>query len=363
MYGLVRDHREVGVEEPLGLLDDGVDHPRVPVAGVDDAHASGEVDEDVAVDVRDRRVLGALGEDRQVHQERMRDHAHLALGERTRARPRDLGADLDRLRRRHLHPAYPSLPTVDSGRGRLAREPRPGPAGDPRGVARRGARGRSPRAGGGGARHRDDGRARPRCAWCSSEAPTSTTSASTRTTRAGRRRSSRRTPWPRSPSTGARRFGARCASRGRWSASRTRSRSTYFRTRARESRLGAWASPQSRPLADRGELDRLYADVEERFAVSGRRPAPTVVGRLPRRPARDRAVAEPRRTACTTAPATSGRATAGRGSGWRRSGLPSPYEGGASALFVYRPEAFQSRYPFAPCSRAARTCCSTCSGR
>ena len=39
----------------------------------------------------------------------------------------------------------------------------------------------------------------------------------------------------------------------------------YFRTRARESRLGAWASPQSRALADRGELDRLYADVEQRF--------------------------------------------------------------------------------------------------
>ena len=52
----------------------------------------------------------------------------------------------------------------------------------------------------------------------------------------------------------------------------------YFRTRARESRLGAWASPQSRPLADRAELDRLYADVEERFAVGGRRPAAAVRG-------------------------------------------------------------------------------------
>ena len=40
----------------------------------------------------------------------------------------------------------------------------------------------------------------------------------------------------------------------------------YFETRARESRLGAWASPQSRPLADRDELDRLYAEAEERFA-------------------------------------------------------------------------------------------------
>ena len=48
----------------------------------------------------------------------------------------------------------------------------------------------------------------------------------------------------------------------------------YFRTRARESRLGAWASPQSRPLADRGELDRLYADVEKRFGSEGDVPLP-----------------------------------------------------------------------------------------
>jgi pyridoxamine 5'-phosphate oxidase len=40
----------------------------------------------------------------------------------------------------------------------------------------------------------------------------------------------------------------------------------YFATRARESRLGAWASPQSRPLAGRVELDRLYAEAEKRFA-------------------------------------------------------------------------------------------------
>lgn len=42
---------------------------------------------------------------------------------------------------------------------------------------------------------------------------------------------------------------------------------TYFETRARESRLGAWASPQSRPLADRAELDALLAMAEERFRV------------------------------------------------------------------------------------------------
>ena len=40
----------------------------------------------------------------------------------------------------------------------------------------------------------------------------------------------------------------------------------YFGTRDRASQLGAWASPQSRPLADRGELDARFAAAEERFA-------------------------------------------------------------------------------------------------
>lgn len=42
---------------------------------------------------------------------------------------------------------------------------------------------------------------------------------------------------------------------------------TYFRTRPLRSRLAAWASPQSRPLADRAELERLYADAETRFGA------------------------------------------------------------------------------------------------
>jgi pyridoxamine 5'-phosphate oxidase len=48
----------------------------------------------------------------------------------------------------------------------------------------------------------------------------------------------------------------------------------YFRTRARESRLGAWASPQSQPLADRGELERRYRDVEARFGSADDVPLP-----------------------------------------------------------------------------------------
>jgi pyridoxamine 5'-phosphate oxidase len=40
----------------------------------------------------------------------------------------------------------------------------------------------------------------------------------------------------------------------------------YWRTRPLGSRIAAWASPQSRPLADRAELDALYAAAAARFA-------------------------------------------------------------------------------------------------
>ena len=39
----------------------------------------------------------------------------------------------------------------------------------------------------------------------------------------------------------------------------------YFRTRAPGSRIAAWASPQSRPIAGREELDERYAATEARF--------------------------------------------------------------------------------------------------
>ena len=39
----------------------------------------------------------------------------------------------------------------------------------------------------------------------------------------------------------------------------------YFQVRPLGSRLGAWASPQSRIIADRGELERLLAETQERF--------------------------------------------------------------------------------------------------
>jgi pyridoxamine 5'-phosphate oxidase len=40
----------------------------------------------------------------------------------------------------------------------------------------------------------------------------------------------------------------------------------YFASRSRESRLGAWASPQSRPLTDRADLDRRLEEIRTRFA-------------------------------------------------------------------------------------------------
>ena len=39
----------------------------------------------------------------------------------------------------------------------------------------------------------------------------------------------------------------------------------YFATRARESRIGAWASDQSRPLSDRAALEASIAREDARF--------------------------------------------------------------------------------------------------
>jgi pyridoxamine 5'-phosphate oxidase len=41
---------------------------------------------------------------------------------------------------------------------------------------------------------------------------------------------------------------------------------SYFATRPRNSQLGAWASPQSRPLESRAQLDALVDEAGERFA-------------------------------------------------------------------------------------------------
>ena len=40
----------------------------------------------------------------------------------------------------------------------------------------------------------------------------------------------------------------------------------YFSSRSRDARIGAWASPQSQPIADRGTLDARVTEAGERFA-------------------------------------------------------------------------------------------------
>jgi pyridoxamine 5'-phosphate oxidase len=58
----------------------------------------------------------------------------------------------------------------------------------------------------------------------------------------------------------------------------------YFATRAPESRLGAWASPQSRALADRDELERLVDEARARFQGEGEIPRPEFWGGFLLRP-------------------------------------------------------------------------------
>jgi pyridoxamine 5'-phosphate oxidase len=46
----------------------------------------------------------------------------------------------------------------------------------------------------------------------------------------------------------------------------------YFRTRPLGSRLSAWASPQSEPVADRQSLERALAEMESRYGAEPPRP-------------------------------------------------------------------------------------------
>lgn len=43
----------------------------------------------------------------------------------------------------------------------------------------------------------------------------------------------------------------------------------YFQKRPLDSRLGAWASPQSEVLADRAELEQRFAEAQQRFGEAG----------------------------------------------------------------------------------------------
>ena len=58
----------------------------------------------------------------------------------------------------------------------------------------------------------------------------------------------------------------------------------YFRTRPHGSQLGSWASEQSSALASRAELDRMYAELAERYPEGEDVPAPPQWGGFRVRP-------------------------------------------------------------------------------
>ena len=98
---LVRDDREVRMEELRGLLLDRLDHARVGVADVQAADAAREVDEGVAVDVGERCPLAVVDHDRDVDRERVRNNQTFAHKDLLRPWPRNGRLELDRLGRSH----------------------------------------------------------------------------------------------------------------------------------------------------------------------------------------------------------------------------------------------------------------------
>ena len=66
----------------------------------------------------------------------------------------------------------------------------------------------------------------------------------------------------------------------------------YFQSRPRDSRIGAWASQQSRPLESRFALEKAVATYAAKYAV-GDRAAPALLEGLPHRADLVRILARP----------------------------------------------------------------------
>ena len=109
--------------------------------------------------------------------------------------------------------------------------------------------------------------------WCCSSPGAPTASSSTPTTTAARATIWRRIPRRRCSSTG-RPSAARSASRDRSTRTTDAESDAYFATRDVGSRIGAYASHQSRPIAGRADLDAAMAEWTATFG-GGDVPRPT----------------------------------------------------------------------------------------
>ena len=93
--GLVRDHREVGVREPLRLPPDGLHHPGVRVADQLAPQAAREVQHGVAVHVGEGGTRRAIDHDRRMQVERIGHHSFLTGQDLAGPGARDLGGQID----------------------------------------------------------------------------------------------------------------------------------------------------------------------------------------------------------------------------------------------------------------------------
>ena len=91
----------------------------------------------------------------------------------------------------------------------------------------------------------------------------------------------------------------------------------YFATRPRGSRIGAWASKQSRPLESRFALEKAVAEYTAKYAI-GEIPRPDALVGLPHRAASRSSSGTTGRSACTTGCRFRATAAAGRRRGFIR---------------------------------------------
>ena len=287
---LVRDDGEVGVGEPRQLLGGGLDDAGVCVAGVEAADAAGEVDERVAVDVGERGAPALVRDDREHDRLRVRDHALLPLQDLLRSGGRESRCGC------RSSSSWPSVGQRSSAANTLGameeRDLDPDPLRAVRALVRelratpvctRRRRWRSrPRRPRGGRRR----------GWCCSR------SADERGFAFHTNYESRKGGELAANPHAALLFhwqplGRQVRVEGRVERVPTEESEAYFRTRPLGSRLAAWASPQSRPLADRARAGPALRGGAG--AVRRRRAAAADLGRLPARRGRVRVLAAPRR--------------------------------------------------------------------